>query len=903
LRVRKALFITALVLGALVALYAGLGYWVAPRLLVSGLTRFAADRGYTLRVDAVRVYPFRLTASAEGAALSRGPKTLGSVHRATVRLSPSSAWRRSWTIDFAVIDTPKVSIALSDHGDLNWAPLAASSASSAPSQAPRVGVRTLIVSGGTIDFSDRSRRAPVALHVQPLQLEIEDLATFGPTEGRYTLSAVTGARGTLVSRGALSLAPLAARGTVELHEIALATAARVASPTTVPPSGVVRASAAFELRRRQTTLHDVNASVSGFEWALPPGKVELRDIELKIPKAEWPLTGPVAIAASARVTPSGLLTAHGELGVSPLRGKLMVSAADVPLNLAQPWVSQGTGVEAAEGTFGGEGELDLGEPARFLGSIALAGVGVNAKRSGDLLFEAERIASSNVTLELSPVSLHLVEVIATAPHARVGIEERGKVNLSEAFKGDGQGQATGNRLPVVVERVRIENGTLDLTDHSTQPSFSTTVHELSGIVSDLSTSPNDLARVQLDGRVAESGVARIRGAVAIFAPTSRTDLRLRFANVSLHAFTPYVEKFAGYAVESGRLTADLRYHVRDGRLHGDNQLIIEELHLGPRVASAHAKDIPVALAVALLTDSQGRLRLGIPVNGDLRDPKFDIGALLGKAVANTLKKVASAPFRALGSLFHGKDGNLGQVVFQAGSGRLDPAERDKVAQLAKSLAARPRLQVVVTAGYDPQLDARALQLAAARRDVARRAGYEVSEAEEQTPLDLGDPRTQRAAEALFREGGGTRKQLAALRTQAAQSTAGRGPAGEKGRYVRLLLEALGAKVQIAPDQLKRLAGARGQAVQSTLVGTGLAPERVALGAPGAVKGQNQQVALSLVLGASPSERAPGAVSLARGHYLRRSIAGTGLPSARSGGGIPRSAASEGAASRGSTGVA
>src|SRR5205085_8408031 len=136
------------------------------------------------------------------------------------------------------------------------------------------------------------------------------------------------------------------------------------------------------------------------------------------------------------------------------------------------------------------------------------------------------------------------------------------------------------RRAISVDRLTIQEGRLDFTDHSLQTPFSTTVHDLAGALTGLSTAADAPARIALEGRVGKYGEASVRGALEPVAPATRTNVQLRLQNLALADFTPYAVKFAGYRIESGRLSATLRYRVRDGRLVGSNTLEFDRLKLG-----------------------------------------------------------------------------------------------------------------------------------------------------------------------------------------------------------------------------------------------------------------------------------------------------------------------------------
>ena len=65
---------------------------------------------------------------------------------------------------------------------------------------------------------------------------------------------------------------------------------------------------------------------------------------------------------------------------------------------------------------------------------------------------------------------------------------------------------------------------------------------------------------------------------------------------------------------------------------GTNKIVLDRLVLGERVDSPDALDLPLTLALAVLKDSRGVIDVALPLRGDLSNPQFDYGALIGKAI-------------------------------------------------------------------------------------------------------------------------------------------------------------------------------------------------------------------------------------------------------------------------------
>ena len=526
----------------------------------------------------------------------------------------------------------------------------------------------------------------------------------------------------------------------------------------------------------------------------------------------------------ARLDAGGTLAVRGTLATAPFSADLRLDAERLPLALARALVESGRAIRVAAGTLSAKGRLRLGAHAVYEGAASLQGARID-DADGAPLVACESLSTETLRLQISPFALRLGEVIARAPRVRATIAPDGSLNLARAFAAP---ESAGGEPPAVsVERLAIENGRLDFADRSLDTPFATTAEDLAGALTGVATQGEEPARIELAGRVGRYGEARVRGLIELGAPATRTSVSLDFRNLALPDFTPYAAKFAGYRIAAGRLNAQLRYRVRDGRLVGDNRLAFDRLRLGEKVDSARegnsALDLPLELAVALLTDAQGRINLAIPVRGDLRDPQVDLGGLIAQALRNTLAKIVSAPFRMLASLFGGgadRD-TPGSVRFEPGSAALPPPEEETLERLAEALAQRPRLSVAVRGAYDPQADREALQRAALLAELAKRAGYAAAGGGAPA-IDPRDLRFVHAAERLYLDRGGKTGNLAPLKPHS------RG-------YGRRLLDALVPGTPIAADALASLARSRAQAVRDALVRHGVAAQRVRVEPPEAAQ--------------------------------------------------------------------
>ena len=423
------------------------------------------------------------------------------------------------------------------------------------------------------------------------------------------------------------------------------------------------------------------------------------------------------------------LTAAGTLQPAAVSAKLELGHVD--LRALQPYLNRYTALTLASGFLSCALDIDR----RADGQLDAAGrIDVADLRAVDDDLKQDFVKWQGLHIVglryvSSPASLRVQHIIAVAPYARVIIGADHTVNVSEALHPRGAHPkaeaaqtartaapapagkpAAGPATPstaMSIGLVRIVTGTADYADFSMQPNFATGIQDLHGTVAGLSSDPSSRAKVSLSGKVDRYAPVDISGVVNLLSAATYTDIDMKFRGLELTRMTPYSVRFAGYKIASGTLDADLHYQVDHGTLNADHKLVIDQLQLGEQVPSPHATKLPLRLAVALLKDRDGVIRLGLPVTGSLNNPQFSLGPLIGKALLHLLEKAVTAPFALLGRAFGGGP-DMNRIDFPPGSTALLPATQARVAAVAKALAQRPQLQLQVPAAFAPDVDRPAL---------------------------------------------------------------------------------------------------------------------------------------------------------------------------------------------------
>jgi hypothetical protein len=615
-------------------------------------------------------------------------------------------------------------------------------------------------------------------------------------------------------------------------------------------------------------LDGVQVAVADHSFGAPIA-YDVRDLKLGVRGYATDGNAPVKIDAALRLEQGGSLTASGEASQSFDRAELRAKVERFNLKPVQPAIATRANVLLASG----EASVDVKASYRQAsgkhglklgGTLRVDNLLVNEKDTGERLLAWKALTATGLSLALGPDQLRIADARLQGLGAKIVVFKDRSTNLTKALiveSTDASGKkvavAMGDTkalFPVAIERVRFDGGNVDFADLSLVLPFGTKVHQLQGVVEGVSTDRASRATVKLEGSVDEYGLARADGSLAPFHPTSFMDLNVQFRNVDMPPLSPYTVTFAGRRIASGKLSLDLKYKINEGKLAGDNRVVLEKFTLGEKVQSEGALDLPLDLAVAVLTDSDGRIDLAVPVSGDINDPQFDYGAVVWQAVKIVLTKIVTAPFRAIASLFGGGNSeNIEAIAFDPGRAALLPPEQEKLKHVAEGLAKRPQLKVIAEGQTGPT-DRSALQQQDVALAVAGKLGRTPAAGGVPDSVNLTDAKTQRALEAVFIErssdealvkfaaDAGKARGKDVDRVNAALALVGRG--SEDRAFYEALLKRLNETAKVPDEALAQLADERARVVAGHLTTKlGFPAERT--GARAAKSGGAAQVKLEL----------------------------------------------------------
>jgi hypothetical protein len=461
------------------------------------------------------------------------------------------------------------------------------------------------------------------------------------------------------------------------------------------------------------------------------------------------LTGasPLKLALKAAVNQKGNLETEGTLAWAPLAVDLAIDAKDIDLVALQGWAGDRLNVLLTRGATSFKGKVKAdGTPLKVVvnGGSRFANFNVIDKADASDLMRWRSLDIEGIEFVNDPLRVDINSISLADFFAFVILSPEGQLNLKYIVKQEKEGstvntasgpastlaekaaapapsaaattssQTAGKPQPVRIGRVVMQGGNVNFHDRFIKPNYRANLTGLAGRVGPLD--PKKPGEIDIRGMVDKTAPLKIDGKVDTMGKELYLDIRASAKGIDLPTFSPYSGKYIGYAIEKGKLSVDIHYHVEKGELTAENNVFLDQLTLGEKVESPDALSIPVNLALSLLTNRRGEIDVHLPISGSINDPEFSVGGLIVKVILNLLTKAATAPFALLGSLLDGGE-ELSQIDFLPGGAKISPEAEKRLQTLSKALIDRPALKLEITGRADPEHDPEALKRAILERKV------------------------------------------------------------------------------------------------------------------------------------------------------------------------------------------
>ncbi len=481
----------------------------------------------------------------------------------------------------------------------------------------------------------------------------------------------------------------------------------------------------IQIKEGKILFHDLTPS--------EPVTLEVKKLNVQGENISTAKNSKAKLSLSLLLNKTGVVSVKGPIGIDPISASLAVDITHINISTLQSYFTDKIKINITGGNVNASGNLTVSNPdnkglsIKYTGKVLIADLSTIDKAHGDDFLKWKALSFNALDVGYNPLYVHVNGISLADFYARLTINPDGTLNVQKILEDEEQnkdasiatpkkegpaivkkGTETEKDTDIKIGNITLQGGTIDFTDKMIKPSYSANLVEIGGRITGLSLKQNELAEVELRGKLNRDIPLEIVGKINPSKDSLFVDLTVKFKGFELSPMTPYSGKYIGYTIQKGKLSIDLKYLIAKKKLDAQNMIFFDQFTLGDKVESPDATKLPVRLAIALLKDRNGEIKLDVPVSGSIDDPKFSVGRIILQVILNLLAKAATSPFALLGALFGGGE-ELSYMEFGYGGPRVEDQNMKKLDILIKAMYDRPALKLDIEGHVDIERDKEGLK--------------------------------------------------------------------------------------------------------------------------------------------------------------------------------------------------
>ncbi len=444
----------------------------------------------------------------------------------------------------------------------------------------------------------------------------------------------------------------------------------------------------------------------------------------------------------------GTVQVAGALDGQPFGGELKITGTTLPFEPFRGYLNRLFSRARWHGATL-NGDLKLALARRENDQVAAELSGRLTGRNVALRFPAEEnpfVTSRELMLDLRSLRFGAdprvdIEAIRLAgADLRIVRNKDGGLNLSRLWSADETAQSASANgqtrkpshnggSPLVIGGITVEQSAIAVQDMRVSPNYRTQLSRVSGQISELSRGGAP-AKVKLEGVLGESARLALTGWFVPFAERTHMHLEGTIRSYALPPLNPYAAEYVSHRIERGQMTLEVDYNLKEGEFEADTHVVLRNVRVGEKTGDEFSRriGIPLELAVALLEDVNGVIRLDMTLDGK-GGPQIDTASLIWRAVRNAIVATISAPFRLIGNVLTlgGRIGGfrIEPILFEPGIAVITPQSAQRLEDMSQLLKSKPQLELRLSGNVsEHDLEVLRTKTFWEKIDTAKGAGYQ-----------------------------------------------------------------------------------------------------------------------------------------------------------------------------------
>jgi hypothetical protein len=429
------------------------------------------------------------------------------------------------------------------------------------------------------------------------------------------------------------------------------------------------------------------------------------DVMLSPDFAAWRITAEGKLA-------NGSLRLEGDVDGAPIQGKVFLTGKSLPFEPFRGYLDQLFTAAKSSGdylngqlqfAFGSESQGDI--VTSITGKLEGRNMVLRFPEAGDPVLTTDRLGVDLKTIRIDEnVRFDIARIAFVGANLRVLRAKDGSLDVTRLWKSGEEQAARANqrqgnqgKTTVAIHSIAVNESAIAIIDRSVSPNYTTAVSSVNGKLANLLPAAKR-TEFKLDGRLGDDAKLSLTGWFTPFTEKPYLQLHATIRSYALPPLNPYATQYISHRIRQGQITTEIDYALKGDELQATAGVVLRNLKVGEKTGDEFAQriGIPLELAVALLQDINGVIRLQLAMNSE-EGPHLNVANLIWAAVRHAVVRAITAPFRLIGNVLTlgGRIGGLQiePVLFEPGSEEMRQESREHLEQLADLLKEKPKLEL------------------------------------------------------------------------------------------------------------------------------------------------------------------------------------------------------------------
>ena len=446
---------------------------------------------------------------------------------------------------------------------------------------------------------------------------------------------------------------------------------------------------------------------------------DLKDIALDIPQLFF----------SGQKTDLGLnlkFANGGDLMVNLLyavdKGKYNLNAKinEFTLSSIYPYIRQSFNISKIGGTISADISVD-GEIEHVMNIVAKGKVEIDSFLVNDI--QDNTIASlDNVNVELGNIDLldneyDISNITIAGLHVNY-VSDAGGNTLSKLFVQNNEEKTLdsssveaskdsintndGKPLKYNIRHLSVASSSVNYSDQTMIKPFSFEVNDINAEGNNISSATDVMKNITLNALAGHGGEVKAEWKGMDMANQS---FNISLKNIKVADFSPYCMQYTCYPIESGLMSFSNNSTLVDNNIKSENKLELFKCIIGkkqdvPNKDTSTYINIPVRAAINIIEDMHGKIKIDLPVSGNITNPKFSYKKTLLNTLAAVLLKAVASPVNLITKSLGKKEDVFDDMMMLSSATEFTNDHYGQLNQLVEIIKAKPETILTISQSLD-----------------------------------------------------------------------------------------------------------------------------------------------------------------------------------------------------------